>query len=78
MLGPLLIVYRGFLVIFSVLQKKKIVRVKKKKNILLNVNLKNDVKQKRYTRVILLDADKISTRKKSKLRVWRSYRKKIA
>ena len=38
------------------------------------MKLKNVVKQKRCTRVILLGVDKISTRKKSKLKVWHSYR----
>jgi len=64
MLGPLLFDNRGAIV------KKKILTVKiffqkslfRKKNFLLNMNLKNVVKQKRCTRVILR-AEKISTRK---------------
>ena len=37
------------------------------------VNLKNIVKQKRYTRALLVGAEKMSI-KKSKLKVWHSYR----
>ena len=69
MLGPLLFDNRGAIVKKIVLQKK-ILTVKKipkkpfsQKNFLLNMNLKNVVKQKRCTRVILLGAEKISTRK---------------
>ena len=70
MLGSLLFDNRGAIVKKIVLQKK-ILTVKKKfpkklfrkKNILLNMNLKNVVRQKRCTRVILLGAEKISTRK---------------
>ena len=84
MLGPLLFVNRGVIVKKIVLQKKFFVTLKKnikkafftKKNFLLNMNLKNVVKPKRCTRVILLGEEKISTRKKSKLKVWHSYRKK--
>ena len=55
MLGPLLFVYRGVIVKKIVLQKINFVKVKKnpkkpfsqKKNFLLNMNLKNVVKQKR-------------------------------
>jgi len=56
---------------FFVLQKKDFITVKKipkksfsqKKNFLLNVNLKNVVKQKRCTRAILVGTEKNSTRK---------------
>ena len=69
MLGPLLFDNRGAIVKKKI-TKKKFLTVKKnlqkslfrKKNFLLNMNLKNVVKQKRCTRVILL-AEKISTRK---------------
>ena len=72
MLGPLLFDNRGAIVNKIVLQKKKFLTVTKKipkkpfsqkKTFLLNMNLKNVVKQKRCTRVILLGAEKISTRK---------------
>ena len=49
MLGPSLFVYKGFSVIFFVLQKK-----------MYNRNLKNVVKEKRCTRDILVGAEKIS------------------
>ena len=84
MLGPLLFDNKGAIVKMFVLQKKILTvkeNIKKKaffakKNLLLNMNLKNVVKQKRCTRVILLGAKKISTRKKSKLKVWHSFKKK--
>ena len=71
MLGPLLFDNRGAIVKSFVLPKKNLTVKKKnskkaffaKKNFLLNMNLKNVVKQKRCTRVILLGAEKISTRK---------------
>ena len=84
MLGPLLFANRGAIVKKFVLQKKIFNSKKKfqkslffaKKNFLLNMNLKNVVSQKRWTRVILLGAEKNSTRKKSKLKVWHSFKKK--
>ena len=71
MLGPLLFANRGAIVKKFVLQKKNSNSKKKiskkasfaKKNFLLNMNLKNVVKQKRCTRVILLGVEKILTRK---------------
>ena len=70
MLGPLLFDNRGAIVKIFVLQQKKFNSEKKiskrglaKKNFLLNMNLKNVLKQKRCTRVILLGAKKNSTRK---------------
>ena len=73
MFGPLLVVYKGFLVIYFVLDKK-IYNSKQnpkmsfyKKNFLLNVNLKNVVMQKRCTRAILVGAEKIQIRKNQNL-----------
>ena len=83
MLGPLLFDNRGAIVKKFVLQKKisnKNFFFPKKpfsqKKFLLNMNFKNDVKQKRCTRVILLGAEEISTRKNQNWRCGIHFEKK--
>ena len=80
MLGPLLFVKKGVLSnIFFYKKKLYIKKIPKKsfsqKKFLLDVNLKNVVKQKRCIKAILVGAEKNSTWKKSKLKVWHAYRK---
>ena len=79
--GSLTFCTKGVLINIFLFYKKKIIEVKKfqkslfhKKNFFLKVNLKNVVKQKRCTRAILV-AEKKFNQKKSKLKVWHSYRK---
>ena len=80
MLGPLLFVYKGCLSMFFVLQilfcnSKKIPKNIFHKKCLLNVNLKNVVKQKICTREYTGRRQNFNQRK-SKLKVLHSYRKK--
>ena len=82
MLGPLLFDNRGAIVKKIVFQTKFLTVKKKfqkslfrKKKLILNMNLKNVVKQKRCTRVILLGAKNNFNKKKSKLKVWHSFKK---
>ena len=64
MLGPLLFDNRGAIVRIFVLQKRNSKKaIFAKKNFLLNMNLKNVVKQKRCTRVILLGAENFKKKK---------------
>ena len=84
MLGPLLFVYKGVTVKFFVLQKKNFCNSKKKfqkslfhkKIFLLNMNLKNVVKQKDAQGSYYWAQKKFQPEKKIKLKVWHSYKKK--
>ena len=80
MLGPLLFVYKGYFFFFT---KKYFITVKKlQKSIFHKKKLFNERKfekcceaKKMLTRFISEGAEKVLTRKKSKLKVWHAYRK---
>ena len=70
----------GFLVIFFVYKKnynsnKNSKKVFSQKKNFIERKFEKCCEAKRCTRAIFVGADKISTRKKSKLKVWHSYRK---
>ena len=82
MLGPLLFVYRGFLVMFFVLQNKICNNKKSSKKVFFAKKLFTERKfekcceaKKRCTGVILLGAEKKFQWEKSKLKVGHSYKK---